>query len=66
MYPNLSAELVRRRLTQNDIAKLLGISISTMSCKMNGKSVFTLDEAKKIYDFLNPNVEFVELFETEE
>lgn len=66
MYRNLSAELVRRKLTQNDIAKLLGISISTMSYKMNGKSEFTLSEARTIYAFLKTDVPILELFEMEE
>ena len=65
MYPNLSAELVRHRVTQNDIAKLLGISISTMSCKMTGKSGFTLDEAMNIHEFLNADITLTELFERE-
>lgn len=65
MYPNLSAELVRHRKTQNDIANLLGISVSTMSYKMTGKSNFTLDEAMKIHEFLNADITLTELFKRE-
>lgn len=54
MYKNLSAEMARFNLTQKDIQNLLKISSqSTMSLKMNGKSFFTLDEAKKIRNLIN-------------
>ena len=48
MYANLSAEMARNKITQIDIAKLLNISTSTLSEKMNGKKDFKLSECKKI------------------
>lgn len=48
MYANLSAEMARNKITQIDLAKLLNISTSTLSEKMNGKKDFKLSECKKI------------------
>ncbi|MEK4283251.1 helix-turn-helix domain-containing protein [Ureibacillus sp. FSL K6-0165] len=47
-YPNLKAEMARYGVRQVDIANLLGVREGTVSDKMNGKSVFDIDEAFKI------------------
>lgn len=41
------------RLKQTDIAKLLNISIQAYSQKEVGKRNFTMEEMKKISEFLN-------------
>lgn len=42
-------------LTQEEIAKELGINIKSYNLKENGKMKFKLDEAKKIIVLLNLN-----------
>ena len=39
---------MENNFTQNQMAKILGISVSTFNQKINGKSDFTIQEAKKI------------------
>lgn len=48
MYPNLLAELARRKMTQGELAGKLGMTKACLSKKINGKSGFTLKEANKI------------------
>lgn len=52
MYKNLEAELARRGLTRRELAQKLGITLGTMSLKLNGKANLTLPEAKKIKNCL--------------
>ena len=42
-------------LTQEEIAKEVGINIKSYNLKENGKREFTLDEAKKISNLLKLN-----------
>lgn len=46
-----------KELTQEDTAKLLGISPHTYFNKETGKSAFTIDEAKKLTDILGVTVD---------
>jgi hypothetical protein len=62
MYPNLEAELKRRRLRRIDIASNLGIAMSTVSEKMQGRSEFTLGMASKIKNILNVDMPLEVLF----
>ena len=48
MYPNLLAELARRKMTQGELAGKLGMTKTCLSMKINGKSGFTLKEANRI------------------
>lgn len=52
MYPNVEAERTRAGLTLEPIAEELGITVSTLSQKLNGKYPITFDEAKKIKDII--------------
>lgn len=63
MYPNLNAELARKNVTNGELAKVLGLSPSTVSQKRNGLFDFTLKEAKAIKHFLKLNLPLEELFE---
>lgn len=67
MYPNLRAEMARKRVRNNDLAELLGLSPARISEKLNGnaKNGFSLDEAEKIRDFLGVVMPLEELFERE-
>lgn len=63
MYANLNAEMARKKITQIDLAKLLDISPSTLSEKMNGKKDFKLAECKKIVREAFENCSIDYLFE---
>lgn len=65
MFTNLRVEMVRAKKTYSELAKDIGISISTMSLKSSGKSQFTLDEALKIKDVLHTDLTIEELFREE-
>lgn len=66
MYPNLRAEMARNRVTMSDLAGVLGITISTMSQKMNGKFDFSLSEALKIKEAIKCEASIEELFYKED
>lgn len=59
MYKNLEAELTRNEYTQADLSKLLDISTSTVSDKMNGKRDFKLKECKAISIWLNSSIDYL-------
>lgn len=42
MFPNLEAEMARNKVTQVKLAEILGITPTTLSFKMNGKSTLSL------------------------
>ena len=52
----LKSKRVLFDLTQEEIAKELGINIKSYNLKENGKREFTLDEAKKISNLLELNL----------
>ena len=66
MYPNLRAEMARKNVTLSWLADQIGMNVSTLSEKMNGKAKFTLDEAKKIKKALDVDLSIDELFEKED
>lgn len=66
MYPNLKAEMARRKVTQSELAKQLNITIGTMSLKLNGKSNFDFDECTKIKSFLGTEKSLEYLFKKED
>ncbi|MCS6110986.1 helix-turn-helix domain-containing protein [Clostridium botulinum] len=57
MYSRLKGLMVENTITQQDLAKILDISISTLNFKINGKSDFTIMEAKKVSKILNKSIE---------
>lgn len=67
MYPNLEAELARVRMTKKKLSEKLGITPSTLSLKLLGKSDLSFQEAMKIKTILQVNISIEELFrETKE
>ena len=55
MFPNLEAEMARGKITQSSIAALLGITPTTLSFKLNGKSPILLKECVKIKNGFFPD-----------
>lgn len=66
MFPNLEAEMTRRRVSREDIAKLTKKNYATVCLKLTGKAPFTLNEAKLIKDKFFSDCDLEELFEREE
>lgn len=62
MFPNLKAELSRRGVTLTDLAKVLNVTVSTVSLKLNGKTPLTLAEAKAIKNYIGVDIPLEELF----
>ncbi len=52
MYPKLIGKRNEKRITQEQMGKLLGISKNNYNLKENGKLDFSLTEVKKILDIL--------------
>ena len=55
----LKSKRILFNLTQEEIAKELGITVTSYNMKENGKREFTLYEAKKIIDLLKLNLKEV-------
>ena len=62
MYLNLKTELERNRITETELADLLGVHRNTIANKLNGTTSFTIDEAVLIRDKFFPYAEFQYLF----
>jgi len=58
--------MARNQIAQQDIAILLGKTVSTVNTKINGKYPFTLDEAMKIQENLFKDKDIPYLFEKQE
>ena len=54
MYPNLDAEMARRKITRAMVAEVVGKTPSTLSLKLNGKAPLTLAECVEIKNAVNP------------
>lgn len=65
MYPNVKAEMARRDITLAKMAEALGVTIGTLSLKLNGKYPITWDEAVKIKGFLGVDMPIENLFSEE-
>jgi putative transcriptional regulator len=53
----LKAYRMLHALKQEEVAKHLGMSLSTYNCKENGSRKFTVDEAKKVCDYFGVSIE---------
>lgn len=65
MYPNLEAEMARRKVTRLELAAKLKMTATTLGNKLNGKSDISLLECLAIKKELNINMTVDELFKTE-
>lgn len=52
-YQRLKAEMLAYKVTQEKMAKKLGISTQAMNAKLNGRSEFTVKEARIITEILH-------------
>ena len=66
MFPNLDAEMARKKITRGALASLLHMTPSTMSMKLNGKATLTLPECIKIRDAVDKQLEIDYLFASDE
>lgn len=57
MYLNLRIARLKAKVNQEQIAKLLGISVNTYGAKERGIYDFTLHEAKKLADYFGMSIE---------
>lgn len=65
MYPEVRAEMARKKISLDTIANGLGCTISTASLKLNGKAPITLKEAIKIKSIIKSDLPIEELFTSE-
>lgn len=65
-YSNLKAEMGRRDISIESMAKILKIHRNSVSNKLNGSSSFSIEEAMVVKDFFFPDMEYKYLFKTDE
>lgn len=65
MYPNLEAELRRRKIRRVDIAEHFGLALSTVSLRLIGKKGVPLKWAVDIKRWLGVDMPLEDLFDTE-
>ncbi len=66
MFPNLEAEMARKKITQLKLAEMLGITPTTLSFKLSGKSTLSLKECVEIKKNAFPDKTLDYLFATDE
>jgi putative plasmid maintenance system antidote protein, XRE family len=64
MYPNLDAELARKKITRTQLAKILDVNPGTLSLKLNGKAPLTLTECIEIKNAVGNQYSIEYLFST--
>ena len=64
MYSKLKGLMVEKRITQQELAEILKITGSALNYKINGKSDFSVTEAKLVSSFLGKTIE--EIFVVDE
>ena len=62
MYENLKAVMATKRVTNEAIARLLGVHRDTITNKLNGESEFTYAQAELIQETLFPEYNIRYLF----
>lgn len=65
MYPNLEAEMARKKLTRGQLAEMLNMTPTTLGNKLNGKVDISLPECIAIKNILHLSVTVDELFKTD-
>jgi len=62
MYPNLEAEMARKKITRDALAKKMGKTPTTLGKKLNGVVPLTLPECIRIKDILGLDLDIEFLF----
>lgn len=65
-YGNLKAEMGRRDITIEEIARIIGVHRNSASNKINGPSSFSIEEAMAIKSKFFPDLDYKYLFKTDE
>lgn len=65
MFPNLDAEMARRKITRASLAKKIHKAPTTLSLKLNGKAPITLAECVEIKEAIESDLSIDYLFATE-
>jgi len=65
MYYNLLAEIEKRGLSKKEVATISKIPYTTLLDRLNGRHIFTLEEAIKIRDLMFPGMNIEYLFATD-
>lgn len=65
MFPNLKAELVRRRMNVKDLSDQTGIPLGGLYARMRGDAELTFKEAVNIKNTLGVDMSLEELFATD-
>lgn len=63
MFCNLNAEMRRKGITGARLAQLLGMTPTTLSLKLNGKSELSLRQAAQIKEILEVDIPLEVLFD---
>jgi transcriptional regulator with XRE-family HTH domain len=66
VFPNLYAEMARRKITQVNLAERVGRTPTTMSLKLRGESPLTLTECIEIKNAIDETLSVDYLFATKE
>lgn len=66
MFPNLDAELARKKITRATLAERINKTPTTLSLKLNGKAPITLSECIEIKEAIGTDCTLDYLFATEE
>lgn len=66
MFPNLDAEMARKKITRSMLAEKIHKAPTTLSLKLNGKAPLTLAECVEIKNEVNPECTVDYLFATDE
>lgn len=65
MYPNLEAEMARKKVTRAELAEKLNMTPTTLGNKLNGKSDISLPECLAIKATLKLTMTVDELFKSD-
>ena len=66
MFPNLDAEMARRKITKTLLAKKIHKTPTTLCLKLNGRAPLTLSECLEIKNALGAELSIDYLFSTEQ
>lgn len=64
LYNKLKGIMAEKNITQQELARKLEMGINTLNFKINGKSDFTVNEAKLVSKFFDKKIE--EIFYNDE